>query len=98
MWRMPRGAPGHDLIQKITPANRQKPRILKLVWASQDFVWPRWRNRRWAGCELHASTIGGTPMSSRVVVWLAFAISLVAGGANAAERPVVVELFTSQGC
>jgi hypothetical protein len=37
-------------------------------------------------------------MSSRITVSLAFAISFVASGASAAERPVVVELFTSQGC
>jgi hypothetical protein len=37
-------------------------------------------------------------MSSRLVVSLAFAVSLLGGGASAAERPVVVELFTSQGC
>src|SRR6266851_732934 len=38
------------------------------------------------------------PMPSRLIVSLAFAISLVSASANAAERPVVVELFTSQGC
>jgi hypothetical protein len=37
-------------------------------------------------------------MSSRLIVLLAFAISPVASTAGAAERPVVVELFTSQGC
>lgn len=37
-------------------------------------------------------------MPCRLIVSLAFAISLVSAGANAAERPVVVELFTSQGC
>jgi hypothetical protein len=37
-------------------------------------------------------------MSSRLIVCLAFAASFVASGASAAERPVVVELFTSQGC
>jgi hypothetical protein len=37
-------------------------------------------------------------MSSRPIVSLAFAISLVSTGVSAAERPVVVELFTSQGC
>jgi hypothetical protein len=46
---MPRGVPGHDLIQKITPENRQKTRNLKLLRASQDFLWPRWRNRRCVG-------------------------------------------------
>src|SRR6266481_1487491 len=42
--------------------------------------------------------LGGAPMSSRLIVSLAFAASFVASGADAAERPVVVELFTSQGC
>jgi hypothetical protein len=37
-------------------------------------------------------------MSSRLIVFLAFAASLVVSGASAAQRPVVVELFTSQGC
>jgi len=37
-------------------------------------------------------------MPSRLIVSLAFAISLVSTAANATERPVVVELFTSQGC
>lgn len=37
-------------------------------------------------------------MSSRLIVSLAFAISLVSTSVRAAERPVVVELFTSQGC
>src|SRR6202035_5186032 len=34
----------------------------------------------------------------RLIVPLAFATSLASAGASAAERPVVVELFTSQGC
>jgi hypothetical protein len=37
-------------------------------------------------------------MSSRLIALLAFAIGVIAHNANAAERPVVVELFTSQGC
>src|SRR5271169_6767738 len=37
-------------------------------------------------------------MLSRFIVSLAFIASLSPVAANAAERPVVVELFTSQGC
>lgn len=37
-------------------------------------------------------------MPSRLIVSLAFATSLASAGASATERPVVVELFTSQGC
>jgi hypothetical protein len=37
-------------------------------------------------------------MSFRPIVALAFAISLVSTAVSATERPVVVELFTSQGC
>src|SRR6201995_1373561 len=38
------------------------------------------------------------PMLSRLWISLAVALSLVPAIADAAERPVVVELFTSQGC
>jgi hypothetical protein len=37
-------------------------------------------------------------MPSRFLIPLAFAVSLTPFAATAAERPVVVELFTSQGC
>src|SRR5882724_2673365 len=37
-------------------------------------------------------------MPPRFLIPLAFAIGLVPVATNAAERPVVVELFTSQGC
>jgi hypothetical protein len=38
------------------------------------------------------------PMSSRLIVVLGFLAGLAPLSAGAAERPVVVELFTSQGC
>lgn len=37
-------------------------------------------------------------MLSRFLISLGFAVSLAPAVAGAAERPVVVELFTSQGC
>ena len=102
MWRMPRGVSGHDLISKnytgesqtkMSPMKFEASRgVLKISCGRER------RNGRCAGCEQDTSTLGGAPMSSRLVVSLALPSALFPAAPTAAERPVVVELFTSQGC
>src|ERR1700748_2307355 len=55
------------------------------------------RNAAGRGCE-HPGTTGRIHMSLRLIAPLAFAAMLAPVAAFAADRPVVVELFPSQGC